>query len=471
MKLILDFDGTLHSSDLLWEQFLRIAKTKPIRLLQAITALLQGGRPALKRSLHSHAPKEIKLPWIDEVIDFAKNHQANGYNSVVVVTASDEEAARHSLTSAGLNWEVHGSKPGINAKGFKKIPIINEISDAKSFCYVGDSPISDLPVWKASKHSGYVGELKKSKNIEKKLGREFSHVFQVKKNLPIALLQAARPHQWLKNLLVFVPMLAAHDLGNLSVWLAALAAFTALSFTASAVYILNDLCDLDLDRSHLEKKHRPLAAGQLSIPAALSAIPAFFIAGLIVAQASPKMIPFLLVYIALTTIYSFFLKNLLAIDIITLALLYTLRILAGAAACEITPSNWLLVFSFFTFFSLAIGKRFSEMVLLGNSISLQRAYTPQHSLPLLALGAAASIVAIFIPALYVRDPQAGIYSKPEILLLLLPILGAWFTRFWLIAAEGKILSDPVLFAAKDKFSWACAAIFVCVGFLASKIGN
>jgi 4-hydroxybenzoate polyprenyltransferase len=266
-------------------------------------------------------------------------------------------------------------------------------------------------------------------------------------------------------------MLAAHDLGNLSVWLAALAAFTALSFTASAVYILNDLCDLDLDRSHLEKKHRPLAAGQLSIPAALSAIPAFFIAGLIVAQASPKMIPFLLVYIDLTTIYSFFLKNLLAIDIIILALLYTLRILAGAAACEITPSNWLLVFSFFTFFSLAIGKRFSEMVLLGNSISLQRAYTPQHSLPLLALGAAASIIAIFIPALYVRDPQAGIYSKPEILLLLLPILGAWFTRFWLNAAEGKILSDPVLFAAKDKFSWACAAIFVCVGFLASKIGN
>ena len=160
MKLILDFDGTLHASDLLWEQFVRIAKTKPIRLLQAIAALLQGGRPALKRSLHSHAPKDIKLPWIDEVIDFAKNHQSHGYNCVVVVTASDEEAARHSLASIGLNWEVQGSKPGLNAKGSQKIPIINEISEAQSYCYVGDSTISDLPVWKASKHSGYVGELK-----------------------------------------------------------------------------------------------------------------------------------------------------------------------------------------------------------------------------------------------------------------------------------------------------------------------
>ena len=170
MKLILDFDGTLHSSDLLWEQFVRIAKNRPIKLLQAVAALLQGGRPALKQTLHRHAPKEIKLPWIDEVIDFAKNHQAHGYNSVVVVTASDEEAARHSLALIGLNWEVHGSKPGLNAKGSNKIPIINEISELQSYCYVGDSPISDLPVWKASKHSGYVGELKKSKNIEKKTG-------------------------------------------------------------------------------------------------------------------------------------------------------------------------------------------------------------------------------------------------------------------------------------------------------------
>jgi 4-hydroxybenzoate polyprenyltransferase len=189
-------------------------------------------------------------------------------------------------------------------------------------------------------------------------------------------------------------------------------------------------------------------------------------AGLSISLLAPAMLPIALGYLALTTLYSFYLKNLLAIDIATLAILYTLRVLAGAAACQITPSLWLLAFSFFTFLALAAGKRFSEIVLLSDSIKSHRVYAPIHATPLLALGAAASMIATFLPALYAKDPQVDFYAKPEIFLLLMPILGVWFTRFWLLAIEGKIKSDPVLFAVKDKFSWSIACLLIVIGLFA-----
>jgi 4-hydroxybenzoate polyprenyltransferase len=465
MKLVLDFDGTLHASDLLWEQFVRIAKRNPLLLFPCIAAGISGGRPALKKALHRYAPLDIQLPWNAQVLNFAKT-TSHGYEEVAVVTASDESAARHSIKTLGVDWQVRGSREGCNAKGTQKVALIREVFKSDSFCYIGNSSSADLPVWKASKKTGFVGHPGSKIQIEKKLGRPFEHFFETGSGIPAALLKACRPHQWLKNLLVFVPVFAAHEITNIPILLAALIAFLSLSLIASGVYILNDLCDLDSDRAHPEKNQRPLASGRLPIPIALLAFPAMIAAGLSVSLFAPTMLPIVLGYLALTTLYSFYLKNLMAIDIVILAILYTLRVLAGATACQITPSLWLLAFSFFTFLALAAGKRFSEIVLLGDSIKSHRVYAPIHANPLLALGAAASMIATFLPALYAKDPQVDFYSKPEIFLILMPVLGVWFARFWLLATEGKIKSDPVLFAVKDKFSWSIACLLIVIGLFA-----
>ncbi len=466
MKLILDFDGTLHHSDLLWEQLIRVARHRPLSLFPCIASLISGGRPALKKALHHFSPKTIQLPWNGQILDFAANKSSYGYEEVVVVTASDENAARECLHSIGLNWEVYGTRDGQNAKGAKKISIIHNSCGSVNFCYVGDSQSADIPVWQASKKTGFVGQKNALKSLETTLGHPFDHFFDKAVSTPKAILKAIRPHQWLKNLLVFVPVFAAHHITNASTLISAIYAFIALSLIASAVYLLNDLCDLDADRIHPEKKQRPLASGDLSIWVALILIPLMLFAGFGVSFLAPTMLPIVSTYFILTTFYSLYLKHIMAIDISTLAILYTLRVLAGAFACQIEPSIWLLAFSFFTFFALATGKRFSELVLLGSSIAKHRAYAPAHGSTLLALGAGASMISAFLPALYSKDPQVDIYSNPEFFLFLMPAIGTWFTRFWLLAAEGKMKSDPVLFAVKDKFSWACGLGLVVLAFIA-----
>jgi 4-hydroxybenzoate polyprenyltransferase len=466
MKLILDFDGTLHHSDLLWEQFIRVAKHRPLSLIPCIASLISGGRPALKKTLHNFCPKTIQLPWNGQILDFAANKSDHGYEEVVVVTASDENAAREHLQSKGLDWAVYGTRDGHNAKGAKKISVIHSFCGNHHFCYVGDSQSADIPVWKASKKTGFVGHRNALQCLETNLGRPFDHFFDKTTGLPNAILKAIRPHQWLKNLLVFIPVFAAHQIANTTALISAIYAFIALSLIASAVYLLNDLCDLDADRIHPEKKQRPLASGDLSIWVALILIPLMLGAGFGVSLLVPTMLPIVLIYFALTTLYSLYFKHVIAIDICALSILYTLRVLAGAFACQIEPSIWLLAFSFFTFFALATGKRFSELVLLGNSITNHRAYTPAHGNTLLALGAGASMISAFLPALYSQDPQVDIYSNPEFFLFLMPLIGTWFARFWLLAAEGKITSDPVLFAAKDKFSWICGIALVALGIIA-----
>jgi len=465
MKLVLDFDGTLHHSDLLWEQLIRVAKRRPVLLIPCMASLISGGRPALKKTLHNFSPKTIQLPWNLQILDFAANKSEHGYKEVVVVTASDENAARERLQSIGLDLEVYGTRDDHNAKGANKISIIHSFCENQNFCYVGDSQSADIPVWKASKKTGFAGKKNLLKSLETSLGRPFDHFFEKTTALPNAILKATRPHQWLKNLLVFVPVIAAHQIADASTLISAIYAFIALSLIASAVYLINDLCDLDADRLHPDKKHRPLASGDLSIWVALILIPLMLGAGFGVTLLVPIMLPIALIYFSLTSLYSLYLKYFIAIDISTLAVLYTLRVIAGALACQIEPSIWLLAFSFFTFFALATGKRFSELVLLGNSIIKHRAYTPSHGNTLLALGVSASMVSAFLPALYSQDPQVKIYSHPELFLFLMPLIGTWFARFWLLAAEGKMTADPVLFAAKDKFSWVCAALLIFLGFL------
>lgn len=277
-----------------------------------------------------------------------------------------------------------------------------------------------------------------------------------------AWLIALRPQQWLKNLLVFVPLLAAHSLDS-DQWLAAGLAFIAFSLVASAVYLFNDLLDLPHDRAHPRKHRRPLASGILPIPHALAMIPLLALAGLAAAlSVSVQLAGLLLAYLVLTSAYSIRLKRVVLVDVFVLAVLYTSRVLAGALATGIMPSEWLLGFSGFLFLCLALIKRQSE---LADAIGSARGQPPGRGyrlddLPLLSmLASAAGFSAIVVLALYISSDQVlGLYAQPLWLWPLAGVLLFWIARMLLLAHRGRMHDDPLVFVLQDPISLVVAAL-------------
>jgi 4-hydroxybenzoate polyprenyltransferase len=282
-----------------------------------------------------------------------------------------------------------------------------------------------------------------------------------------ALVKALRPRQWLKNMLVFLPMLAGHAL-DIETFLASLLAFVAFSACASSAYLLNDALDAQDDRVHPTKHKRPIAAGTLPLPLALAASPMLAGAALLLCAAVK---PFLLlplgVYFAATLAYSFHLKRLLMVDIVTLAILYSLRVLGGSAATGIEPSFWLLAFSFFIFLSLALLKRHSELFNLhreGKEKTRGRGYTTADKTPIGIMGVNAAFVSVLVFMLYFNSQNVlNLYRHPAWLLGILPLLVFWLGRLWTLAFRGQVNEDPVLYVSKDKVS---LVVIVLCGLLA-----
>lgn len=275
-------------------------------------------------------------------------------------------------------------------------------------------------------------------------------------------LRLIRPHQWLKNLLVFVPMLAAHQLTLSALWHSALA-FLAFSLIASSTYVLNDLLDLNADRAHPRKRNRPLASGAVSLARATLLAPLLALAGIAAALLSgPELLGALLVYFVLTTAYSFRLKRLVVIDICTLAVLYTLRILAGSAATGIPTSMWLLAFSTFFFFSLAAVKRQAELVdgvAAGRSQAHGRGYLAGDLAIVGNIAVSAGLVSVLVLALYANsEPVQLLYHTPEVLWGVCLVLMFWNSRIAILTQRGQMHDDPLVFAARDRVSLGCAAL-------------
>jgi 4-hydroxybenzoate polyprenyltransferase len=454
MTLFVDFDGTLHRSDLLLEQLVRLLPRKPWLLPRLFWTLLRQGKSGLKAAVAAHVPAHgIQLPWNEEVLEFVRDAGRQG--EVIILTAGDEKAVQSVIRQRSDDWRVVGSHKAANLKGETKAQRLRELGhDMECTHYVGDSP-ADIPVWAASTHASFVGPHRSRSIYERSSGKSFVRHFVLEKNAWTEFLRALRPHQWLKNLLVFLPLLAGHAWFDAEAWQASIRAFVGFCMAASSVYLFNDLLDLDADRLHPRKKTRPIAQGSISIPHA------FALACLLVSAAfliGPFTWPYqlcLVVYLVASAFYSLSAKKVLALDIVLLAFLYTLRIVAGGLATGIEPSSWLLMFSGFFFFSLAAGKRYAELVHLGESISVGRAYSPAHRTPLVAFGIASAMTAILVLALYTKDTKLALYSRPELLLLGCPILAFWFSRFWLRSASGLAHYDPVIDAAKDPVTWIC----------------
>jgi 4-hydroxybenzoate polyprenyltransferase len=271
--------------------------------------------------------------------------------------------------------------------------------------------------------------------------------------VPLLLWREMRPHQWIKNLLVFVPLITSHQVSHLDLLLKAAAAFVAFCLVASSVYVLNDLFDLQSDRAHASKCKRPFASGDLALPWAAVLGPGLLFAGFgVTAWLAPSALMVLAAYFALTLLYSYWLKRKLLLDVFALAALYTFRMLMGSAAYHVELSVWLLSFSMFLFLSLGFAKRSAE---LQNTVSAplnsRRAYTPADLPQVNIFGVAAGFASSLVLTLYMNsDNMRALYRNPNLLWLLFPLMLYWVSRIWILTSRGQMDEDPVLFAVRDR---------------------
>ena len=282
-----------------------------------------------------------------------------------------------------------------------------------------------------------------------------------------SVLRLLRPHQWLKNLLVLLPVALAHQWNNYGVLRNAVLATLCFCATASVVYIVNDLLDVEADRRHPRKKLRPLAAGAISTKTALAIAALLLVVVVILATQLPLAFGITLaIYFVVSNLYSLYLKTKVILDICVLAGLYTIRLFAGGAATHIRISQWTLAFAMFCFLGLAAVKRYTELLALPDQPTgfFRRGYQGLDKTTVQAMGVSSMALSVLVLALYLQSPEVTVlYRRPEALWLICPVLLYWFGRIWIVAGRGMMHSDPIVFAVRDRTSLLVAAVIVVIG--------
>ncbi|MSU56771.1 MAG: UbiA family prenyltransferase [Pedosphaera sp.] len=469
VPLAVDLDGTLIRSDLMWESLVRLLREKPLTALAAPFWLLRG-RAFLKQKLAAHVQVDVSsLPYHEEFLAWLRAQKQAG-RKLILATASDVKMAEPVARHLGLFDEVLASDGKTNLRDNAKLAALTRKFGERGFDYAGNSAV-DLAVWKGAREAIVVNA---SKGLavraaqQTKVGNTFTD-----DDSPIAaILRCLRPHQWLKNLIVFVPVLTAHKLGDRDAITHAAIAIAAFCLCACAVYLFNDLLDLDADRHHATKRTRPFASGALPLQFGLIAAPFFLICAVgIGCLLSAEFVAILLLYFVLAGGYSLRLKQIALLDVFVLAGLYTLRLIAGHVATRIVYSPWLLVFSMFVFLSLALLKRFLELQSLRQQNRHEakgRGYTAADLELVTTLGLVSGYLAVLVMALYVNSEQVrSLYTHPLRLLLVCPLLLFWVSRVWFIAHRGQMPDDPVAFAVRDWVGYAVGAATFLVMWLAT----
>lgn len=456
-----DLDGTLIAGDLFWECLLRLALIRPWVLLQVPLWALRG-RAYLKRQVAVRVSLDASgLPYRPEVLEHLAQARARG-SELVLATASDEIHAKEVSAHLGIFSRLVASDGQTNLKGKVKARRLEEEFGRGRFQYIGND-WADLPVWEAA---GEVTVVAGSSRLISRLRGTFSLGANLgaTPNRIRALVRALRPHQWAKNLLIFVPLVTSHRLADPANLVQGVLAFTAFCFTASAIYVVNDLFDIQSDRAHPRKRLRPFAAGHLSVPVGVLLSALLLSAGLLIGllAASSAFLMVLILYIVTTTVYSAWAKRQPVLDVLMLASLYVLRVVAGGVATGIEISNWLLAFALFLFLSLAFVKRYTEL-LTQNGDMPGRGYQAVDGPWMLSIGTSAGYMAVVILALYVNSADVvALYSRPRVLWLLCAVLLHWIMRTWLRAGRRQIHDDPVVEALKDRASYVAALLGVLV---------
>ncbi len=464
IPLAVDLDGTLVRSDTLHEAALRALRDSPLALLKLPFWLWQG-KAALKQRLAALASFDpAVLPYHQPLLDWLTAQRAQG-RRLVLCTAADRSIADAIAAHLGIFDEVLASDGDTNLSGRRKAEALERRYGAGGFDYAGNAKV-DLQVWRLARKAVVVNA---SGAVERKAKAvaDVDRTFNSPRSGLAVLLRALRVHQWAKNLLLFITPLAAHRVPDAALLLQLLLAFVAFSLCASAVYIGNDLLDLDSDRQHPRKKARPFAAGHLPVVFGVLLAPVLLMLALLCAlQVGAAFTGWLALYFALTCAYSLSLKRLVLVDCLVLALLYTLRIIAGAAAVDIPLSFWLLAFSAFVFLSLAFVKRYAELgvhLKHGRERAHGRGYLTSDAPLVQSLGIVSGYASALVLALYLNsDAVVLLYRTPELIWAAVPVHLFWISWVWLRAHRGQMHDDPLLFALRDRASLLAGVAFALV---------
>jgi 4-hydroxybenzoate polyprenyltransferase len=466
VPLVVDVDGTLVSTDLLQEAMLQFIARQPLQAFRILIWMI-AGKSRLKTQLADRVTPGIEtVPLRTEVVALIRVAQAEG-RLVYLASGSDrryvEELARRIGGIAG----VFGTDENTNLSGDIKASRLVATFGMKRYDYIGNAPV-DFAVWSAARKALVVAGS----------GRFTARIHRVFPNAEIVAepraatrdyIAALRPHQWAKNVLLFLPMIAGHRF-NLDTVAATLLAFFCFCLAASSAYVINDLVDLPSDRANARKSRRPFAAGKIPIAHGLGLAVLLMLSAFALSLLLPwRFSGILATYVSCTVAYSLLLKRKVLVDVIMLGGLYTLRVFGGLAATNSNQSQWLLMFSLFLFLSLAVVKRCSELVAnraAGKVHSAGRGYRVEDLNVLLPLGAAAGYGAVFVVTLYLSSPEViALYAHPHRLWLICPLLLYWISRVLVFANRGDVHDDPVIFALRDRVSWItgfCVASIVAV---------
>ena len=453
VPLCVDLDGTLTPVDTLHESLLRLAREAPIAVL-SLLSWLRGGKAKMKREVAMRTAFDAALlPLNLELVEWLRSERETG-RRIVLVTAADSLVAQQVANRVGLFHEVMASDGATNLSADAKRAALVDRFGEKQFDYVGNAR-ADEAVWRSARKALVVGTKRQAARAGgiTELGRTFA---APRSGLKVWL-KAMRLHQWVKNTLIFLPAILAHQIFSPDVLLQSVVAFIAFGLCASSVYLINDLFDLNADRHHPRKRNRPFAAGLLSARSGLIGSAALFCgAAALAVSVGWKFAAVLAGYYLLTWAYSLRLKRAASVDVMTLAGLYTIRIIAGSAATSIPLSFWLLAFSVFIFLSLGFVKRYTELDdarQAGKSVSTGRGYTAADLPLIMTLGVAAGYCTVVVMALYINSNDSQVlYRHNKPLWLICPLLLYWISRVWLLTTRGQMQDDPVVFALRDRLS-------------------
>jgi 4-hydroxybenzoate polyprenyltransferase len=466
--LVVDVDDALLKTDLLVESVFGLLAHRPLDAFR-LPRWLASGKAVLKRRVANRiALSAAAFPYNDDVLDLIRREQAQG-RRIFLASASDEAFVGPIAEHIGADG-IFASDGVVNLSRERKAQRLVEAFGERGFDYVGNGR-DDLPVWAVAREAFAVNPAP----AIVRAGRRVHPRLQILGRAPAVLkelIRAFRPLQWLKNLLVFVPVLAAHRLDAAGAAAAGFA-FVAFSLGASSAYLVNDLADVQHDRAHPRKRLRPFASGALPVVWGVVAAPLMLVAALGLAlTASPAAFAALAAYYAITVAYSFSLKRRAVVDVMTLAALYTIRIAGGAAAAHVAISEWLLAFSTFVFLALAVVKRCGELARREGEGSAAagpagRGYRIADLPVLSSLGSAAGFCAVLVLALYINSEQVvTLYRHPQFLWACCFLLVYWIARMILMAQRGEIHDDPVVFAVRDKPSLLAFALIVLAAAVA-----
>ena len=467
--LVVGLNEALVKTDTAWEALINLLARAPWQAVQVLMWIVRG-RAYFKQKLALASALDVaRLPYRAEVLDYIADARAQG-RPVYLATAADQKLANDIADYLGVFDAVLASDGVTLCQGTEKLEMIREVAGGDAFDYVGCNAKA-MPVWRACQRAVLV----RNSALAHRLKQDNVEIVDRLALVPGSVgtwLRAIRIHQWPKNALLFLPMLLGHHFDQIEHWLILAGAFIAFSLTASATYLINDLMDLADDRGHATKSKRPLASGMISLFNGVFAAAAMLTLSFLGAAVllPPVFLLLMLGYLIATLSYSLYLKRQPILDVLLLGGLYTYRVIVGGIIIATPLSFWLLAFAMFFFLGLACVKRYADLERMlpdDNGTLAGRGYRASDLVLVQIFGVLASYMSVLIMALYINAPATvAMYTSPLWLWPVCVVLLYWVSRLWFLAHRGLMDMDPVLFAIRDRVSWALAVLIVVFALLA-----